>query len=254
MTYFECTEVDNGGIAWCATGHLFVGYWGNCFCNSTENFLDISISIETVKNPPFAGPAAFALVVAAGSNTTDLLIAQDRHIPSVITAHPFSDFYILLDPPKSGAVAHAVVEVTLSNPLPIDGVIQLSLPDIFGYSSAPIASLSGVSLPWDIEVTFENNNTLLTLSMVGATEEVAAPAIVSVDIDGIIMRRWSGDISATVRTIMGPGGGHAVSEEASAQLTVFPNDLGDVSVELSSSVAGNPPPPTPEPCTLNPAP
>ena len=51
---------------------------------------------------------------------------------------------------------------------------------------------------------------------------------------------------------MGPGGGHAVSEEASTQLTVFPNDLGDVSVELSSSVAGDPPPPHPH--TLNPAP
>jgi hypothetical protein len=27
--------------------------------------------------------------------------------------------------------------VTLSNPLPIDGVIQLALPDIFGYSGDP---------------------------------------------------------------------------------------------------------------------
>lgn len=239
VTYFDCTPVDNNGVDWCATTTLWVGYWGNCFCNSTENFLDVTIRLSGIKNQPFAGEANFGLSVLSRSSETDILIAQDSIIAATIAARTFDDFYVQLDPPYAGSEGHARVEVTLTNPLPVDGSLQLELPTMFGYSIAPVSSLSGVLTPWELSVSSSGDTMLLTLSVINATGEVPASTVVALDIDGVTIRRWAGDVMVTVRTLMGPRNVFAVSEEGIMDLTVYPNSLSDVSVELSSQVAGS---------------
>ena len=245
-TFYSCTTDDNENVPWCSTTQRFNGQWGNCNCIDNQIDLNITITVRKVKLPTYSGPIVFQLLAVESTNTTDYVVAQDLGIRTLLRPNSISDVSVALDPTQAGAVANMTIKVILFNPLPVDGMLQVVFPEYFSLDM-PAQGMTSVGEMIDVAFAWP----MMNLSRSGAMAASEAPAgsefVISVPMScassstcsGVRVRPWSGDVVFEVRTLMGPYLNHAVADKAQDTVRIFPNDLMDVAVDLTSSVAGS---------------
>ena len=231
-TFDSCTTVDNDGVLWCSTTSSFNGIWGNCACTHDEIDLNISITIHRVRLPTYSGAIKFQLLVVDRLGSADYVVAQDVNIPAMLQPNALQHLNVTLNPPQAGARANLTVKMILFNPLPSGGIVQVLFPAHFTCSPpAQISTLDGDLM----NVSFAGH--VMNLSFGLMTSELESEVVF--DVPDVEVREWSGDVKFEVRTLMGPDLKHVVANFASDIVRIFPNDLLDVTVDLTSTVAGS---------------
>jgi len=236
-TVYSCTTEDNANVPWCSTTQRFNGQWGNCKCVDNQIDLNITITVRKLKLPTYSGRMIFQLLAVESTNTTDYLVAQDIGIATSLRPNSIGNVSLTLDPTQAGALANMTLKVILFNPLPADGMLQVVFPEHFSLDMPA----QGMTMTGEmIGVTFASQVMTLSrsLAMAGLESPAGSEFIISVPMS-VRVRPWSGDVVFKVRTLMGPFLNYVVADQAQDTVRVFPNDLKDVAVDLTSSVAGS---------------